>query len=78
MSITLTAQDMVILRKMASLSSSGWQPAERDVAVVGSLIERGVLETRPGFSSVQWTEAGRDAWMDVIEREAERAEREGR
>lgn len=74
--ITLTAQDIAVLRKLnaapnmeTSTSASGWQPLAGDVEVVNSLIERGVLEQRPGFSSVQWTRAGHDAFLDVIDRQ---------
>lgn len=71
--ITLTAQDMVILGKMGhspsletSTHHSGWQPAERDLAAVDSMIERGILERRPGFSSIQLTDAGQDAYEDAV------------
>lgn len=85
MSITLTAQDMIVLGKLnsrpslqTSLTSSGWQPAERDLPAVDSMIERGILEKRPGFSSIQMTGAGYDAYADELDRQAERRDREGR
>jgi hypothetical protein len=69
----LTGQDMKILGKMGhnpsletSTSHTGWQPTERDLAAVDSMIGRGILERRPGFSSIQLTDAGQDALTDVL------------
>jgi DNA-binding MarR family transcriptional regulator len=71
--ITLTARDMAVLRKLGaqpnletSLTSSGWQPQERDLEAVDSMIGRGIVEKRPGFANVQLTEAGADAYEDAL------------
>lgn len=71
--IKLSAQDMAVLGKLAgvknletSLTSSGWQPQERDVAAVDSMIGRGILAKRPGSDSVTWTEDGQDAYLAVL------------
>lgn len=75
----LTAMDTAILRKMhhgpdlaTSTSSRGWQPGERDLAAVQSMMDRGILEKRPGFDSLQLTVAGSEA----MTAETERQERE--
>ena len=78
--ITLTSQDIVILGRMSGKANSpaaplawrGWQPHANDVAKVDSMIERGILEKKPGFDSVQLTEAGYEAWQACLDRQAAR------
>lgn len=78
--IELTEQDLVILDRMSAKSSqhaaplswAGWQPHENDAPKVGSMIKRGILRKKPGFDSIELTDAGHEAYEDALDRRAAR------